>query len=95
MQQTLFQNCLYHKKLELLEIATKKETQKPLYCEYLLCLLSNASGRFLQKCINFAEQRLKFSHFEGSIKQILGRALLFARNFAKAVPFHKIATPGN
>ena len=27
----------------------------------------NASGRFLQKCINFVEQRLKFSHFEGSI----------------------------
>ena len=22
---------------------------------------------FLQMCINFAEQRLKFSHFEGSI----------------------------
>ena len=69
MQQTLFQNFLYHKKLELLEITTKRETQKPLY---------NASGRFLQKCINFAEQRLTFSHFEGSIKQILGHALLFA-----------------
>ena len=33
----------------------------------LLCLLSNASGSFLQKCINFVEQRLKFSHFEDSI----------------------------
>ena len=34
---------------------------------YLLCLQSNASGSFLQKCINFLEQQLKFSHFEGSI----------------------------
>ena len=33
----------------------------------LLCLQSNASGNFLQKCINFVEQRLKFSHFKGSI----------------------------
>ena len=38
-----------------------------IYREYLLCLQSNASGSFLQKCINFVEQRLKFSHFEGSI----------------------------
>ena len=28
---------------------------------------SNASGSFLQTCINFVEQRLKFSHFEDSI----------------------------
>ena len=28
---------------------------------------SNASGSFLQKCINFVEQGFKFSHFEGSI----------------------------
>ena len=35
--------------------------------EYLLCLQSNASGSFLQKCISFVEQRLKFSHFEGRI----------------------------
>ena len=27
----------------------------------------NASGSFLQKCINFVEQQLKFPHFEGSI----------------------------
>ena len=32
----------------------------------MLCLQSNASGSFLQKCINFEEQRLNFSHFEGS-----------------------------
>ena len=35
--------------------------------EYLLCLQSNAKGSFLQKCINSVEQRLKFSHCEGSI----------------------------
>ena len=42
-----------------------------MYIIYLLrifaLLQSNASGSFLQACINFAEQRLKFSHFEGSI----------------------------
>ena len=32
----------------------------------LLYLQPNASG-FLQKCINFVEQRLKLSLFEGSI----------------------------
>ena len=31
----------------------------------MLCLQSNASGSFLQTCINFVEQPLKFSHFEG------------------------------
>ena len=35
--------------------------------EYLFCLQSSASGSFLQTCINFVEQRLKFSHFEGTI----------------------------
>ena len=38
-----------------------------IYSEYLLCQQSNASGIFLQKCINFVEQGLKFSYFEGSI----------------------------
>ena len=38
-----------------------------IYWEYLLCPQSNASGSFLQTCINFVEQRLKFSPFEGSI----------------------------
>ena len=37
------------------------------YREYLLCLQYNASGSFLQECINLVEQQLKFSHFEGSI----------------------------
>ena len=36
-------------------------------CAHLLCLQSNASGSFLQTGINFVEQRLKFSHFQGSI----------------------------
>ena len=38
-----------------------------IYCEYLLCPQSNPSGSFLQQCISFVEQRLKFSHFESSI----------------------------
>ena len=38
----------------------EKETQKPR-------LQSSASGIFLQKCINFLEQRYKFSHFKDSI----------------------------
>ena len=53
MQQKLIQ-FFYNKKLELLEI-TRKLPQ------------SNASGSFLQTCINFVEQTLKFSHFEGII----------------------------
>ena len=28
---------------------------------------SNATDSFMQKCINFAEHPLKFSHFEGSM----------------------------
>ena len=31
-----------------------------------MCLQSNAIGSFLQTCIDFVEQRPKFSHFEGS-----------------------------
>ena len=38
-----------------------------IYREYLLCRQRNANGSFSQKCINFAEQQLKISHFEGSI----------------------------
>ena len=38
-----------------------------IYREYLFYLQPNASGSFLQTCINFVEQRLNFSHFEGSI----------------------------
>ena len=33
----------------------------------MICLQSNASGSSLQTCINFVEERLKFSHLEGSI----------------------------
>ena len=35
-----------------------------IYWENLLCLQSNASDSFLQTCINFVEQKLKFSHFD-------------------------------
>ena len=54
----------------------EKESQKPrqklkiyiyIYRKYVLCLQSSTSGSFLQICINFVEQRLKFSHLEGSI----------------------------
>ena len=38
-----------------------------IYREYFLYLQSNASGSFLQIFINFVEQRLKFSYFEGRI----------------------------
>ena len=38
-----------------------------IYREYLISLQSNTSGRFLQKCTYFVEQKLKFSHFEASI----------------------------
>ena len=34
--------------------------------EYLLFVEANASGSFLQTHINLAQQRVKFSHFEGS-----------------------------
>ena len=56
----------------------EKELQKPclklkkicilyIYRKYLLCLQSNASGSFFQKCVNFVEPRFKVSHFEGVI----------------------------
>ena len=64
-------------RLELSEITLKRnrknhpKTEKIcilyIYREYLLYLQPNASGRFLQACINFVEERLKFSHFEDSI----------------------------
>ena len=38
-----------------------------IFREYLLCLQSNASDSFLQKCNNFVGQRFPFSHFEGTI----------------------------
>ena len=45
----------------------KKRYFLNIYKEYLFCLQSNVSGSFLQTCINFVEQILKFSHFEGRI----------------------------
>ena len=73
-------NFFYREKLELLEKQRKRNAEaKPKiekkyllnnYREYLLCLQSNASGSFLQTCINFVEQRLKFSHFEGGINKL-------------------------
>ena len=33
----------------------------------MLCLQSNTNGSFLQNCINFVEQQLKFAHLKGSI----------------------------
>ena len=45
----------------------KLENTNTIYLlRILLCLQSNASGSFLQKCINFVEQRLEFSHFEAT-----------------------------
>ena len=77
MQQILVPNFFYNKKLELLEI-TKERNHKShaqnwkicmlcVYWEYLPCPQSNASGSFSQTCINIVEQRLKFSHFEGTL----------------------------
>ena len=64
----------YHKKLELFKI---KEPQtlgpqlKKTYIKYLQKISAlpptNVSGSFWLKCTNFVEQRLKCSHFEGSI----------------------------
>ena len=86
MQQKLFQNFSYHKKLELQEITWKRNrkshAQNGIYIYiniykyiyiyiyiyiYVLCLQSRESGSFLQTCIDFVKERLKFSHFEGSI----------------------------
>ena len=56
----------------------EKKSQKPhsklkkdVYYTFIenICSVCNSIQVvvFLQKCINFVEQRLKFSHFEGSI----------------------------
>ena len=52
-----------------------------VYREYLLCLQSNASGSFLQKCIDFVQQWQKCFHFESSIipETWGGEAVIFAR----------------
>ena len=78
MQQKLFQNLFTTRSWRSFWKWHGKGTAKAIpkiekicilyiYREYLLFLQSNASGSFLQKCNNFVEQRLKFSHFEGSI----------------------------
>ena len=71
------QKFFYCKKPELLKKQRKRPAEATLkiekkywlniYREYLFCLEFNASDSFLETCINFVEQRLKFSHFEGSI----------------------------
>ena len=38
-----------------------------IFTENICSACNNASGSFLQTCINFVDQRPKFSHFEGSI----------------------------
>ena len=40
--------------------ATPKITKQNIYWEYLLFQQSSASGSFLQRYVNFVEQRLKF-----------------------------------
>ena len=42
-----------------------KKKKSNICKEYLFCMQSNAIGSFLKKCVNFVEQTLKFSHFEG------------------------------
>ena len=50
------------------EVTPKIEKKKlNIYREYLFCQQSNAGSSFWQTAINFVEQRLKFSHFEGGI----------------------------
>ena len=44
-----------------------KKNMLNFYREYLLCLQSSASSSFLETCVNFVEQRAKFSHVEGRI----------------------------
>ena len=77
MQKKLFQFFL-SRQTGAFGTNIKKKPQKPrqkiekicilyIYREYLLSLQSNVSGSFLQRCINFVEQQLKLSHFEGNI----------------------------
>ena len=77
MQQKLFQNIFLstnwsfwkqHRKgtAKTMPKIKKKKTYFTFYREYMLFLQSTASGSFLQTCINFVEQRRKFSNFEGS-----------------------------
>ena len=69
MQQKLFQFFLLQEAGAFGKPTPKIEKTCIIYIPrvYLLCLQSNATGSFWQKCIDFLEQQLKFSHFEGSI----------------------------
>ena len=77
MQQKLFQMFFSTRSWSFWNLhrkGTAKATSKIekicilyIYREYLLRLQSNASCSLLQKCINFLEQPLKFSHFEGGM----------------------------
>ena len=76
-------NFFLPQEVELLE-TTAKATPKiekicilHIYREYLLCVQCNSSGSFFKKCINFAEQRLKFSRFEGIITPYQSKNWLF------------------
>ena len=74
MQQKLFQIFL-PQEAGAFANNIEKESQKPrrknVYIMYLQRIFAlpavNESGSFLQTCINFLEQRLRFSQFEGSI----------------------------
>ena len=76
MQQKLF-NFFLPQEAGAFGNNSEKEPQKPrpklkkcvcyIFTENLPCLQCNACGSFLQKSTNFVEQRLKFSHIEGSI----------------------------
>ena len=68
MQQKLFQ-FKEGKRKATAKVTPKIEIIGVLYTyrEFLIYLQSNASGNSLQASISFVEQRLKFSHFEGSI----------------------------
>ena len=76
MQQKLFQNFLPQEARAFGN--NRKQTAKAtskieeicmlyIYREYLLCVQSIESGNFLQRCINFVEQRVMFFHFKGRI----------------------------
>ena len=72
MQQKLF-NFFLPQEAGASRNDIEKKPQKPhpklkkyvcyRFTDNICCLQSNASGNFLQKCINFVEQRLKFSYF--------------------------------
>ena len=50
---------------------------KNLQIIFALLAIKNASGRFLDTCIKFVGQRLKFTPFEGSIPYYTGIKVLY------------------